>query len=78
MADRGIWSSAELGRRLESHGLELSASQVHRLVTSRPDRLSLRNLEALCEVLECTPNDLLQQLPSSRNRIGSPDNLAPA
>ena len=37
----------------------LSASQVHRLVTGTPERLSLAVLAALCDILEVTPAELI-------------------
>ncbi|REE58661.1 Cro/C1-type helix-turn-helix DNA-binding protein [Streptomyces sp. 3212.3] len=36
-----------------------TVSQVHRLVTSTPERLSLPVLAALCDIFECTPADLI-------------------
>lgn len=38
----------------------LSAAQVYRLVAQTPERLHLRTLAALCDILECTPNDLIE------------------
>ena len=37
----------------------LSASQVHRLVTGTPERLSLPVLAALCDIFDVTPADLI-------------------
>ena len=37
----------------------LSASQIHRLVTGTPERLSLPVLAALCDLLEVTPAELI-------------------
>ena len=39
--------------------MELSASQVYRLVTDKPERLSSKVLIALCDILDCTPADLI-------------------
>ncbi|MEU3048317.1 helix-turn-helix transcriptional regulator [Streptomyces sp. NPDC006984] len=36
-----------------------SFSQVHRLVSGTPERLSLPVLATLCDVLDCTPTDLI-------------------
>lgn len=33
---------------------------VYRLVTQPPQRLSMDTLVALCDILECTPNDLIK------------------
>jgi len=38
---------------------DLSPSQVHRLVTQTPERLSLHILAALCDIFACTPADLV-------------------
>jgi len=62
MAQRGIFSASELAPHLAAHGVKLSSSQVWRLVTGRPERLNLRTLVVLCEILDCTPNDLIEQV----------------
>lgn len=61
MAMRGIRSASELRRRLvDVMGDEApSVEQVRRLTSRTPDRLTLRTLAGLCEVLEVTPGDLL-------------------
>ncbi len=58
MAQRGLFATTELVPLLGERGITLSASQVHRLVTGIPERLSLV-LAALCDILECTPAELL-------------------
>jgi DNA-binding Xre family transcriptional regulator len=45
---------------LAERGIELFASQVHRLVTGTPERLSLQVLAALCDILEVTPDELIR------------------
>ena len=45
--------------RLANRGITLSVSQVHRLVTGTPERLSLPVLAALCDILQVTPDDLI-------------------
>jgi DNA-binding Xre family transcriptional regulator len=62
MAQRGIYTAAELAPHLAEHGVRLSASQVWRLVTGKPERLSLHTLMVLCEILGCTPNDLIERV----------------
>ncbi|MEU9332368.1 helix-turn-helix transcriptional regulator [Streptomyces sp. NPDC048290] len=37
----------------------MSASQVHRMVSGTPERLSLQVMAALCDILACTPADLV-------------------
>ncbi len=60
MAARGLWSTTDLAPLLVERGIELSATQVYRLVTQTPERLSLRILMALCDALECTSTDLIE------------------
>jgi len=59
MADRGMFTTTELVPHLAERGITLSASQVHRLVTGTPERLSLPVLAALCDILTVTPADLI-------------------
>ena len=59
MADRGMFTTTGLVPRLAERGITLSASQVHRLVTGTPERLSLPVLAALCDILDVTPADLI-------------------
>lgn len=60
MATRGMFSTTDLAPLLAERGVELSAAQVYRLVTGTPERLSLQVLAALCDALDCTPNDLVE------------------
>ena len=46
--------------KLTERGIELSREQVYRLVTRQPERLNVYVLAALCDILECTPNDLIE------------------
>ncbi len=60
MAQRNMFATTDLAPRLAERGIELSAAQVYRLVAQTPERLSLRTLVALCDILDCTPNDLVE------------------
>ncbi len=60
MASRGLFSTTDLAPLLAERGVELSATQVYRLVVQRPERLSLHTLAALCDALGCTPNELVE------------------
>lgn len=60
MATRGLFSTTDLQPLLVERGVELSAAQVYRLVTSAPERLNMRVLAAVCDALDCTPNDLIE------------------
>lgn len=64
MATRNLWKTTELIPLLRSRGINLSTAQVHRLVTSPPERIPARTFAALCDILECGPGDLFE--PSSR------------
>ena len=39
-----------------------------RIVNNRIKRLDLTDLENLCELLKCTPNDLLEWIPESKDK----------
>lgn len=60
MAGAGMFQTSELGPLLAERGVHLSREQVYRLVTQSPQRLSLDTLAALCDILGCTPNDLIE------------------
>jgi DNA-binding Xre family transcriptional regulator len=62
MAQRGMFVTADLAPLLAAHGIKLSDSQVWRLITGRPERLNLRVLVVLCEILDCTPDDLIERV----------------
>ncbi|MHA7288013.1 helix-turn-helix domain-containing protein [Arthrobacter sp. MDT3-44] len=59
MAARGLHNSTDLSPLLKERGIELSASQVYRLVTQRPERISLMMVSALCDIFTCGPGDLI-------------------
>ncbi|GAB2580503.1 helix-turn-helix domain-containing protein [Kribbella endophytica] len=59
MAEQGLFSTSDLVPLLAERGIHLSREQVYRLVTSTPQRLSTDVLAALCDILGCTPNDLI-------------------
>lgn len=70
MAGHGMFSTTELVPLLQERGIELSVSQVHRLATGTPERLSLAVLAALCDIFECTPGELIATKASSHSRGG--------
>jgi DNA-binding Xre family transcriptional regulator len=59
MATRGMFQTSELVPLLTARGVHLSREQVYRLVTKTPQRLNIEVLAALCDALDCAPNDLL-------------------
>ena len=60
MADRGMYMTSDLVPLLTERGVELSREQVYRLVAQQPERLNVYVLAALCDILDCTPNDLVE------------------
>ena len=60
MAEKGMFSTTDLQPHLADRGVTLSREQTYRLVTGQPQRLSMHTLVALCDILECTPNDLIE------------------
>ena len=59
MAERGMFSTTDLRGPLAEREIDLSASQVYRLVVEKPERLSLRTLMALMDILGCQMTDLI-------------------
>ena len=54
-----MFATTDWSRCCTSEASSCPASQVHRLVTGTPERLSLHVLAALCDILEVTPADLI-------------------
>ncbi|MGH3719817.1 MAG: helix-turn-helix domain-containing protein [Pseudonocardiaceae bacterium] len=59
MAAHGMFTITDLVPLLVDRGITLSVSQVHRLATGTPERLSLPVLAALCDIFACTPAELI-------------------
>jgi putative transcriptional regulator len=62
-AERGIWKSAQMRRMLAEAGLEISAGKMSSWWASSPPTMRLEELDVLCTVLECSPNDLMTTEP---------------
>jgi hypothetical protein len=60
MATRGMFATTDLRGPLAERGIHLSASQVYRLVAETPERLSLKVLVALLDILGCQMADLIE------------------
>jgi DNA-binding Xre family transcriptional regulator len=58
-AERGIWKSTDMRRRLAEAGLNISAGKMSALWTGTPTTIRLEDLDVFCSVLECTPSELL-------------------
>jgi DNA-binding Xre family transcriptional regulator len=65
MSTRGLFSTTDLIGPLAERGIKLSSSQVYRLVVERPERLSLRILMALLDILGCSMEDLIEPVPAA-------------
>lgn len=59
MAREGLHNSTDLAPLLRERGIDLSPSQVYRIVTQRPERVSLTLVAALCDIFTCGPEDLI-------------------
>jgi DNA-binding Xre family transcriptional regulator len=60
MALQGWFQTTDLVPLLAERGIHLSREQVFRLVTKTPQRLNMDVLVALCDILTCTPSDLIE------------------
>lgn len=58
-AERGIWKSTEMRRRLAAAGLEISSGKMSALWIKTPTTIRLDDLDVICSVLDCSPADLL-------------------
>lgn len=68
MARHGMHNSTALAPLLRERGIELSPSQVYRLVTQRPERISLKLVAAVCDIFDCGPEDLLTVIAADQKR----------
>jgi putative transcriptional regulator len=62
-AERGIWKSTDMRRRLAEAGLEISAGKMSALWTGTPVTVRLEDLDVICSVLDCEVTDLLLREP---------------
>jgi hypothetical protein len=80
MATRGMFTTTDLIEPLTARGITLSSSQVYRLVVERPERLSLRILMALLDILDCRMEELVEPVTAAeparlRKAAGAESNL---
>ena len=68
MASQGMYSTAPLRPLLAERGINLSVSQVYRLVTETPERLSLKVLMALLDIFGCSMDDLIEPVAAPASR----------
>jgi DNA-binding Xre family transcriptional regulator len=76
MADRAIFATSELVPLLADRDIHLSREHVYRLVTKTPQRLNTDVLVALCDILGCTPNDLITPVVETTRRAKTGTNDA--
>src|SRR5213596_3354869 len=67
MADRGMFATTDLLEPLAQRGIRLSSSQVYRLVVDRPERLSLKILMALLDILDCRMEELIEPVAAAKS-----------
>jgi DNA-binding Xre family transcriptional regulator len=60
MAARGLFNISDLIPLLVERGIDLSPSQIYRLVGQKPERMSMTLLGALCDAHDCTVEELCQ------------------
>jgi DNA-binding Xre family transcriptional regulator len=68
MATRGLFQTTHLKPKLAERGIHLSDSQVYRLVVDKPERLNLKVLMALLDVLGCHMDDLIQPVAATATK----------
>lgn len=60
MARHDMYLTTQLRPKLAERGIHLSDSQVYRLVVDTPERLSVKTLVALIDILSCTMEELIE------------------
>lgn len=68
MATRDMFQTTDLIEPLAQREIRLSSSQVYRLVTERPERLSLKVLMALLDILDCHMDELIEPVAAAAPR----------
>jgi len=61
---KGIFNTTDLLPLLAERGINVSRTQVYRIVTDTPNYISLNMIAALCDILACTPADLIESIPA--------------
>lgn len=68
MATRGMFNTADLRPYLIEREITLSPTQIWRLVTEKPERLSLKILVALMDILDCRMDELIVPVVAATKR----------
>ena len=72
MAEHALFATSDLVPLLAERGVVLSREQVYRLVAKVPERLNLTTLAALCDIFDCTPDDLIEPIRSNSDHAKVP------
>ncbi|QFZ73982.1 helix-turn-helix domain-containing protein [Streptomyces fagopyri] len=78
MAQRGMFSTTDLRPLLAERGIDLSASQTYRLVTEKPERLSMKTLMAVLDILGCRMEELIEPVRATAKARRTASDQAPA
>lgn len=68
----GIRRKDRLAEVMNELGVDISSTQIGRIVNDRPKRVSMEVLEGLCSAFDCTPSELMV-LVDNKEAIDEPD-----
>ena len=71
-ARRDIWKASDMRRLLAGHGMEISAGKMSALWSGQPTSVRLNDLEVICAVLGCGPEELLLREPGTAKAAPAP------
>jgi len=63
-----MFNTTDIRPHLVERGITLSPTQIWRLVTEKPERLSLKILVALMDILDCRMEDLIVPIAATARR----------
>lgn len=67
-AKRDIWKASDMRKLLAEHGLVISVGKMSNLWSGQPASIRLDDLEIICAVLGCGPDELLIPEPGKVQR----------
>lgn len=68
MATRGMFSTTAIRPLLAERGVTLSPTQIWRLVTEKPERMNIKVLVALMDILDCRMDELIEPVAAQSNQ----------
>lgn len=77
-ARREIWKASDMRRLLAEHGLEISVGKMSGLWSGQPTSVRLDDLDVICAVLNCGPEELLVREPGKTQAAPVSEPLAEA